>query len=112
MPIYEYKCTACEHSLELVQKFSDDPATECPECHAHALKKQISAAAFHLKGNGWYVTDFRDKKDPSGQKTQDKPSKKTDNKSHMSNSDTNTAKAKDSKKNDGNNKNSKNSKSD
>lgn len=59
MPIYEYKCTACEHEFEAIQKFSDEPLIECPSCRKDALKKKISAAAFRLKGGGWYETDFK-----------------------------------------------------
>lgn len=88
MPIYEYKCNACGEHTELVQKFSDEPATLCPHCHENELQKLVSAAAFHLKGSGWYVTDFKDNKN----KTQDKDNKKEDNKSST------TATAKDSKK--------------
>jgi putative FmdB family regulatory protein len=60
MPIYEYECGACGERREFIQKFSDSPKRKCPECGALKLKRLISAAAFHLKGNGWYVTDFRD----------------------------------------------------
>ena len=60
MPIYEYKCEQCGHQLEAIQKFSDDPLTDCPDCGKPALKKQLSASAFHLKGSGWYQTDFKD----------------------------------------------------
>ncbi len=66
MPIYEYKCDECGHQMEAIQKFSDDPLTECPECKQPALKKMLTASAFHLKGNGWYATDFKD----SGKKTE------------------------------------------
>jgi len=59
MPIYEYRCASCGHELEALQKLSDAPLTDCPACHATALKKKVSAAGFHLKGSGWYVTDFR-----------------------------------------------------
>lgn len=71
MPIYEYKCEQCGHQIEAIQKFSDDPLTECPTCKKQALKKMLSASAFHLKGSGWYETDFKnsgsksDKKAPS-----------------------------------------------
>ena len=61
MPIYEYKCGACGELHEFIQKFSDGPKRKCPSCGKLRLRKQISAAAFHLKGDGWYVTDFRDK---------------------------------------------------
>ena len=59
MPIYEYKCEECGHQLEAIQKFSDEPLTDCPECGKPALKKMLSASAFHLKGSGWYQTDFK-----------------------------------------------------
>lgn len=59
MPIYEYKCSDCEHELEKLQKISDTPITDCPECGKPALKKMISAAGFRLKGSGWYETDFK-----------------------------------------------------
>ena len=59
MPIYEYECQACGHQYEVIQKMSDDPLVECPACKKPALKKLISAAAFRLKGGGWYETDFK-----------------------------------------------------
>lgn len=62
MPLYEYHCTNCGNYTELLQKISDQPATTCSHCNKDNLVKQISAAGFQLKGNGWYITDFRDKK--------------------------------------------------
>ena len=59
MPIYEYQCQACGHELEVLQKLSDEPLTDCPNCAQSALKKKISAAGFRLKGGGWYETDFK-----------------------------------------------------
>lgn len=59
MPIYEYRCTACEHELEALRKFSDPPLTHCPACETENLVKRVSAAAFRLKGGGWYETDFK-----------------------------------------------------
>jgi putative FmdB family regulatory protein len=59
MPIYEYQCSKCEHRLEALQKISDAPLSECPECHEQSLKKLVSAASFRLKGGGWYETDFK-----------------------------------------------------
>lgn len=59
MPIYEYECSNCGHFLEKLQKVSDPPLTQCPKCHADALKKLVSAAGFRLKGGGWYETDFK-----------------------------------------------------
>ncbi len=80
MPIYEYKCDHCGKQTELVQKFSDPPATECPHCGEHNLNKLVSAAAFHLKGSGWYETDFKGKPKQTEDKKQDSPAKKDDNK--------------------------------
>ena len=59
MPIYDYKCSECEHQIELIQKISDDPKTVCPKCNKKTLKKLISAPSFRLKGSGWYETDFK-----------------------------------------------------
>ncbi len=59
MPIYAYQCSECRHEVEVLQKISDAPLTECPSCHRSSLVKQVTAAGFQLKGSGWYVTDFR-----------------------------------------------------
>ena len=61
MPIYEYECSSCGHKLEIIQKMTELPITECPACHQGGLQKLVSASAFQLKGTGWYATDFRDK---------------------------------------------------
>lgn len=87
MPIYEYECKACGHQYEVIQKMSDEPLTDCPECEKPELKKLISASAFRLKGGGWYETDFKSgnkknlvkgdnssgKADSSSGKTESKP---------------------------------------
>ena len=57
MPIYEYRCQDCEHEFERMQKFSDPPVATCPACSG-PVRKLISRSAFHLKGDGWYVTDY------------------------------------------------------
>ena len=59
MPIYEYQCKSCGEELEALQKVSDHPLTDCPACGKPSLKKKVSAAAFRLKGGGWYETDFK-----------------------------------------------------
>ncbi|MEL7400453.1 MAG: zinc ribbon domain-containing protein [Pseudomonadota bacterium] len=59
MPIYEYQCQACAHKLEALQKISDAPLKDCPQCSQPELSKQISAAGFRLAGSGWYETDFK-----------------------------------------------------
>ena len=75
MPIYEYQCNTCNNKFEFLQKINDDLLTECPECNQHTLRKLVSAAAFRLKGSGWYETDFKDKK---SQKSDDANNEKTD----------------------------------
>ncbi len=90
MPIYEYHCSQCGKEFEFMQKFSDPPKTVCPECGGE-LKKLISQCTFHLKGTGWYATDYAHKNtssqttkknhhSESGTKaeTAKKPEKKTD----------------------------------
>jgi putative FmdB family regulatory protein len=66
MPIYEYRCTSCGAELEKLQKISDPPLIECPECGKDALVKLISASSFRLKGSGWYETDFKTGKKKNG----------------------------------------------
>ena len=68
MPIYEYACVSCEHQFETIQRISEDPLKDCPECGKPKLKKLVSVAAFRLKGGGWYETDFKsgDKKNIAG----------------------------------------------
>lgn len=60
MPIYAYRCDSCGHTADVLQKISAPALTECPACGASTYSKQLTAAAFQLKGSGWYVTDFRD----------------------------------------------------
>ena len=85
MPIYEYRCAACGHQDEHLQKVSDAPLTKCPSCGKPRYQKQLSAAGFQLKGTGWYTTDFKgsakkaaDKKTDA--KTESKPDSKPDSK--------------------------------
>jgi putative FmdB family regulatory protein len=59
MPIYAYRCSACGHAKDVLQKMSDPMLTTCPACGADTYSKQVTAAGFQLKGSGWYVTDFR-----------------------------------------------------
>ena len=71
MPIYAYKCSACGHAQDVLQKISDQPLTVCPQCGQSTYSKQVTAAGFQLKGSGWYVSDFRDKgKAPAATGTQ------------------------------------------
>ena len=75
MPIYEYECTKCGNVEEALQKFSDKPLTRCGHCNGK-LTKLVSQSTFHLKGSGWYVTDYakksKDSAKPSKKETQSK----------------------------------------
>jgi len=75
MPLYEYRCDACEHEFEALQKMNDEPLLHCPACDEAQLRKLVSAVGFRLKGDGWYETDF-----------------KSDNKRNIAESDSNKAK--------------------
>jgi putative FmdB family regulatory protein len=59
MPIYVYRCGACGYQKEFLKRLSDAPLTKCPECGKRAFNKLVTAAGFHLKGTGWYATDFK-----------------------------------------------------
>ena len=96
MPIYEYKCSKCEHQFEIIQRFSDNPLESCPKCGQKSIKKLVSAPSFRLKGGGWYETDFKtgskknivDVKDEKSKQPSEKT--KTTEKSKENNSDTKT----------------------
>lgn len=79
MPIYEYECSKCGHYLEALQKFSDSPLRQCPECGKRALERLVSAPMFRLSGSGWYETDFKTDKETkrnlAGDKGGDEPAK-------------------------------------
>jgi len=83
MPIYEYECKACGHRQEAIQKMSDDPLVDCLVCNKPELKKLISAAAFRLKGGGWYETDFKggNKKNVAGNESAGKSAENNNNNS-------------------------------
>ena len=120
MPIYEYECNACRHGFESIQKLSESPLVDCPECGEPELRKKISAVAFRLKGSGWYETDFKsgDKKNLHGEQAKsddsgesadakkneskssdakDSSEPKSASKAASSNGDSGTAKASESK---------------
>ncbi|MCA9771612.1 MAG: zinc ribbon domain-containing protein [Myxococcales bacterium] len=58
MPVYEYGCNKCGHEFERFQKITDPEVKTCPECRSRQVERLISHSAFHLKGSGWYVTDY------------------------------------------------------
>jgi putative FmdB family regulatory protein len=69
MPIYDYRCSSCGVQKDVMQKFSDPVLTTCPECGQETFAKQLTAAGFQLKGNGYYVTDFKSKPAPACEPT-------------------------------------------
>jgi len=99
MPIYGYVCKQCGHTLDALQKVSDDPLVDCPECGAPELKRQLSAPRFRLKGGGWYETDFKKDKQRNlhGEK---EPVKKDESKKETTTTDTAAAKPKSGSKSD------------
>lgn len=102
MPIYEYECQQCNHTMEAIQKMSESPLTLCPNCSQNTLIRLVSPAGFQLKGSGWYVTDFRDKNkpkettsessDPKGSSDAAEPSTQTADKASTVSSDTKSEK--------------------
>ncbi len=86
MPIYEYECTKCGEHIEAIQKFSDKPLKKCNSCTGK-LQKLISQSAFHLKGSGWYVTDYAGKSGTASEnslKKEEKTAKKPEKKENTS----------------------------
>ena len=86
MPIYEYECTRCGRVEEIFQKFSDKPLIKCKKCSGK-LHKLISHSSFHLKGTGWYATDYASKSSPGSP-----VSKKTDESKTAANNKTSSSK--------------------
>jgi putative FmdB family regulatory protein len=72
MPIYPYICQSCDYEFDRLQKLSEDPLKVCPECGAESLRKKLTSAAFHLKGTGWYETDFKNKHKKDDKKAEQK----------------------------------------
>lgn len=101
MPIYAYRCSACGHAQDVLQKMSDPVLTVCPSCGASTYTKQVTAAGFQLKGSGWYVTDFRGGNTPAvkpveageGAKPADKAGAKGDEKPAAPSTDKSSAPA-------------------
>lgn len=87
MPIYEYHCNGCGHEFEILQGIKESPLTDCPACTDSGLRKKISAAAFHLKGTGWYETDFKNSEKPADLKSKE-PDSESSSSAEKSESDT------------------------
>jgi putative FmdB family regulatory protein len=73
MPLYEYQCDACGHRFEKIQKFSDPPIEECPNCGQKQVRKLVSSPAIQFKGSGWYITDYAKKGGTGDGAKSDKP---------------------------------------
>ena len=78
MPIYEYRCAACGHQDDHLQKVSEAPLTKCPACGKKKYQKQLTAAGFQLKGSGWYASDFKGGKKETEAKPEAKSETKTE----------------------------------
>ena len=82
MPIYEYECRDCGNEHEIIQKMSEGALRKCPSCGALKLRRKISRSAFHLKGDGWYVTDYpKNGKDKNKEADQESSTKSDSSKS-------------------------------
>ena len=92
MPIYEYACKSCGHTLDALQKISDDRLVDCPECSEPALKRLLSAPRFRLKGEGWYETDFKKDNQRNLAKGDGEPDKKASSDKDAGKSDAKTGK--------------------
>lgn len=77
MPIYDFKCTSCGFSDELMRKISQPSLENCPKCAKNTFAKLLSAPSFQLNGTGWYASDFKDKKPSNSDKKDAKPDEKT-----------------------------------
>jgi putative FmdB family regulatory protein len=73
MPLYEYECASCQKIHEVMQKFSDQPLQQCPDCGAE-VRKLMSMSSFSLKGSGWYSTDYKKTSAPTSTPAKSAPS--------------------------------------
>jgi putative FmdB family regulatory protein len=111
MPIYEYACKNCDHTLDALQKMNEEPLVFCPSCGEAGLKKLISAPKFRLKGQGWYETDFKkdnqrnllksDAEAPKSEKSDAKSTKDDSSKGDSKSKDTSASKKSSDKKSGG-----------
>ena len=91
MPIYEYVCNACGNEFEEWQKITDSPVRKCPRCGKRKVERLVSLSAFHLKGSGWYVTDYGGKKPGRGDRKKKGSEKSESSKSESSKSESSSA---------------------
>ena len=78
MPLYEYRCEACEHRFEVIRRFSDPPLAVCTACGQGPVVKLLSSPAFQFKGTGWYITDYARKGKEGGEKSDKAEGEKSD----------------------------------
>ena len=88
MPIYEYRCAACGHQEDHLQKISEPALTKCPACGKRKYAKQLTAAGFQLKGSGWYATDFKSGAKKPGDGKPDKAETKAETKKEETKTET------------------------
>ena len=93
MPTYEYECGACAHQFEATQKITEDSLVDCPACGKPDLRRLISATAFHLKGSGWYKTDYASGSDSGAPAKKTASSSDSDSSSKSASSDTSSSSA-------------------
>jgi putative FmdB family regulatory protein len=93
MPLYEYRCEACGHQFEVIQKFSDEPIAVCPKCGSGPVAKLLSSPAFQFKGTGWYITDYARKGASEGKESKEKPTADSKESKTESKSDSKSAPA-------------------
>jgi putative FmdB family regulatory protein len=92
MPLYEYRCEACDHQFERIQRFSDELVTVCPSCGSGPVVKLLSSPAIQFKGSGWYITDYARKESTSATKAAGAKEGSTSTDSTSSSSTDSTAK--------------------
>ncbi len=90
MPTYSYRCDSCEHGFETVQRFADDPLTECPECGSR-IRRVIQPVGVVFKGSGWYINDSRPKSASEGSESPSKPAATSEKTSKSETSETGTS---------------------
>ena len=91
MPLYEYRCEACGHQFERIQRFSDDPVSVCPSCGSGPVVKLLSSPAIQFKGSGWYITDYAKKGESSSSTKKSTDGSSTATESKSSSSDTSSS---------------------
>lgn len=77
MPLYEYRCKKCKKTFDMLQKINSEPLSECIYCKG-PVEKLVSLSSFQFKGNGWYITDYKNKNSRNKPKAKSTPVNKTE----------------------------------